>query len=49
MNIVIRSLTVRDDVAVVQAGAGIVWDSDPSREWRESLRKGAALREVLGA
>jgi para-aminobenzoate synthetase component 1 len=49
MNIVIRSLTVRDDVAVVQAGAGIVWDSDPTREWRESLRKGAALREVLGA
>lgn len=48
LNILIRSAIVRDGVACVQAGAGIVWDSDPGREWRESLRKGAAMREALG-
>jgi anthranilate/para-aminobenzoate synthase component I len=25
-----------------------VWDSDPAREWRESLRKAAAVRVALG-
>jgi para-aminobenzoate synthetase component 1 len=49
VNILIRSAVVRDGKAVVQAGAGIVWDSDPAREWRESLRKGAAMRVALGA
>jgi para-aminobenzoate synthetase component 1 len=49
VNILIRSAVVRDREAVVQAGAGIVWDSDPAREWRESLRKGAAMRAALGA
>jgi para-aminobenzoate synthetase component 1 len=49
VNILIRSAVVRDGEAVVQAGAGIVWDSDPAREWRESLRKGAAMRAALGA
>jgi anthranilate/para-aminobenzoate synthase component I len=32
----------------VQAGAGVVWDSDPAREWRESLRKASAMRLALG-
>ena len=48
-NILIRSAVMREGQAVVQAGAGIVWDSDPAREWRESLRKGAAMREAIGA
>lgn len=48
LNILIRSAVFRDGVACVQAGAGIVWDSDPAREWRESLRKGAAMRVALG-
>jgi para-aminobenzoate synthetase component 1 len=48
-NILIRSAVIRDGTAVVQAGAGIVWDSDPAREWRESLRKAAAVCEALGA
>ncbi|MBI4500627.1 MAG: chorismate-binding protein, partial [Gemmatimonadetes bacterium] len=47
-NILIRSAVMRGTQAVVQAGAGIVWDSDPAREWRESLRKAAAVREALG-
>jgi len=32
---------------VLQAGAGIVADSDPAREWKESLRKAAALRAAF--
>jgi para-aminobenzoate synthetase component 1 len=47
-NIVIRSAVVRGGDAVIQAGAGIVADSDPAREWKESLRKAAALRVALG-
>jgi anthranilate synthase component 1 len=38
-----------DGQAVVQAGSGVVWDSDPEREWREALRKGRAVREAIGA
>ena len=48
LNILIRSAVMRDGRAAVQAGAGIVWDSDPAREWRESLRKGVAMRAALG-
>ena len=43
-NILIRSAVVRGSAAVIQAGAGIVADSQPEREWKESLRKAAALR-----
>jgi para-aminobenzoate synthetase component 1 len=48
LNILIRSAVMRDGAAMVQAGSGIVWDSDPKREWREALRKGRAVREALG-
>jgi anthranilate synthase component 1 len=44
--IVIRSALVQDGVAYVRAGAGVVLDSDPSAEARETTRKAAA---VLGA
>jgi len=47
-NILIRSAVVRDGEAVLQAGAGVVADSDPAREWKESLRKAAALRAAFG-
>jgi len=47
-NILIRSAVVRGGAAVIQAGAGIVADSDPAREWKESLRKAAALRSAFG-
>jgi para-aminobenzoate synthetase component 1 len=42
-NIVIRSMLVRDGIAHVQAGAGIVADSQPERELDESRRKAQAL------
>jgi para-aminobenzoate synthetase component I len=43
LNIVIRTLQVQDGKGYVQAGAGIVIDSVPEREYRESLRKAQAL------
>lgn len=47
LNIVIRSAVLSRGHVVVQAGAGIVADSVPEREWKESLRKGAAVRAAL--
>ena len=44
--IAIRTAVVKDGVAYVQAGAGIVADSDPHSENQETLNKAAA---VLGA
>jgi para-aminobenzoate synthetase component 1 len=48
LNIVIRSAVVSAGQVLVQAGAGIVADSIPEREWRESLRKAAAVRLAFG-
>ena len=41
--ITIRTIVMQDDVAYLQAGAGIVADSDPTREWEETLHKARAL------
>lgn len=48
LNIVIRSAVVSAGCVAIQAGAGIVADSIPEREWRESLRKAAAVRAAFG-
>ncbi len=48
MNIVIRTFVIKDEHAYVQAGAGIVADSDPEREYHETLRKAEALVKALG-
>jgi anthranilate synthase component 1 len=39
----IRTITIRDGVAFVQAGAGIVADSDPAAEYEETRDKARAL------
>jgi para-aminobenzoate synthetase component 1 len=49
LNIVIRSAAVSGGRVLIQAGAGIVADSIPEREWRESLRKAEAVRLAFGA
>ena len=41
--IAIRTMIVTDDVAYVQAGAGVVADSDPAAEYDETKAKAAAL------
>ncbi|HVS32948.1 MAG TPA: chorismate-binding protein [Thermoanaerobaculia bacterium] len=47
--ITIRTIVLAGGKALVQAGAGIVYDSDPAREWEETLSKSAALREAVAA
>lgn len=43
LNISIRTMIAKDGMAYVQAGAGVVVDSVPKREYKESLKKAAAL------
>ena len=41
--IAIRTAVIQDGRLHVQAGAGIVHDSDPQKEWDETMNKGRAL------
>ncbi len=41
--IAIRTAVIQDGRLHVQAGAGIVHDSDPLKEWEETMNKGRAL------
>ncbi|MBN8194388.1 anthranilate synthase component I [Bacillus sp. NTK074B] len=44
----IRTMVLKDGTANVQAGAGIVYDSDPESEYEETLNKAKSLLEVTG-
>ncbi|TXH15058.1 MAG: anthranilate synthase component I, partial [Gammaproteobacteria bacterium] len=41
--IAIRTAVIQDGRLHVQAGAGIVYDADPHKEWDETMNKGRAL------
>lgn len=45
--ITIRTMLVKGDKVFIQAGAGIVADSDPELEYKESQNKAAALVQAL--
>lgn len=45
--ITIRTIAMRDDQVFIQAGAGLVADSDPTLEYRETHHKAAALAEAI--
>ena len=47
LNIVIRTFVIRDKTAYFHVGAGIVADSDPEREYFETLYKAQALLSTL--
>jgi anthranilate synthase component 1 len=47
--ITIRTAILRNGQAHVQAGAGVVYDSDPERELRETEAKASALMPAVGA
>jgi anthranilate synthase component 1 len=47
MAISIRTMVVRDNTVHVQAGAGIVFDSQPEAEYAETLQKARALFEAV--
>jgi anthranilate synthase component 1 len=46
--ITIRTCVIANGVASVQAGAGIVHDSIPEREWEETENKARALLTAIG-
>jgi anthranilate synthase component 1 len=45
--ITIRTIVLAEGRAYVQAGAGIVYDSDPAAEFEECVNKSAALRQAI--
>ena len=45
--IAIRTIVMKDGIAHVQAGAGIVYDSVPEREYQETLNKARALLRAI--
>ena len=45
--IAIRTIVLAKGHASVQAGAGIVYDSDPAREYEEAMSKSAALKQAI--
>jgi para-aminobenzoate synthetase component I len=47
LNIIIRTLLLSQDRAYLQVGAGIVADSQPQREYEETLQKAQALFQTL--
>lgn len=47
--IALRTMLVKDGVAYLQAGGGIVWDSVPEEEWVETMNKAAANVRCIAA
>jgi anthranilate synthase component 1 len=47
MAMTIRTLIMKDQTIHLQVGAGIVHDSDPEKEFQETINKGAALLKVV--
>jgi len=47
--IAIRTMLIKDGIAYVQAGGGIVADSDPQMEFEETKHKAAALMRAVDA
>ena len=45
--IAIRTVIIKDNIAYIQAGAGIVADSIPEREYQESLAKAQAMLAAI--
>ena len=45
--IAIRTAVIKDEKLHIQAGAGIVADSDPKMEWEETINKGKAVFKAV--
>ena len=46
MCIALRTAVLKDQKLYIQAGGGVVWDSDPEAEWEETVNKARALRKA---
>ncbi len=47
LNIVIRTMVIKNNIVRFQVGGGIVWDSNEEMEYQETLDKGKALFDTL--
>lgn len=45
--IAIRTAVIKDQVLHIQAGAGVVYDSIPKYEWKETMNKGRAVFKAV--
>jgi len=45
--IAIRTAVIKDDRLYIQAGAGVVYDSLPELEWKETMNKGRAIFKAV--
>ncbi len=46
MCIALRTAVLKDQTLYIQAGGGVVWDSDPEAEWQETVNKSRAIRKA---
>ena len=46
MCIALRTAVLKDENLYIQAGGGVVWDSDAEAEWQETVNKSNALRKA---
>jgi anthranilate synthase component 1 len=44
--IALRTAVLKDDKLYIQAGGGVVYDSDPEAEYQETVNKSQALRRA---
>lgn len=49
LSVAIRTMVVRGNIATFNVGGGIVIDSDPEKEWEETVVKSKALLDALNA
>jgi anthranilate synthase component 1 len=47
--IALRTMLIQNDRVYIQAGGGVVADSDPAAEYQESVNKAKAMLRSLGA
>src|SRR3989304_2346264 len=48
LSVAIRILFAKDGIGTFWVGGGIVWDSDPAKEFDETLLKAIAIQKALG-
>ena len=48
LSVAIRILVARENIGTFWVGGGIVWDSDPMKEYEETLIKARATKKALG-
>jgi len=45
--IAIRTMVLKDNIVYFQSGAGIVYDSDPEKEYEETINKAKAINSAI--